>query len=269
MTSRHHPTPAEVLAILVDQLRHQSQVDPEAESDAVLSFDSSIADWRFACDLVGWRALGGALNEEWGMSLSSTEWRDLLEPPDRRTLRTLCEAISRQANIESITGKGLLGSCSPEGRALRAIRAVLLHLGVPRGEIRATTPVAPWLTRYGWRFLSPLLRLAPGALPPLKHVGRMHRFLVMLMAALILASIGLTLFSSPLRAWRFCAALVIMLFLWLPHSLFRGSLVLPHSSTLADLATSLASRKNGAAPNGSPATLSGNSRVREGPPSVS
>ena len=66
MQSRHHPTPDEVLTILVDQHRHQSQVDPEAEADAILTFDSTIADWRSAGDLLGWHRLGQALNEDWG-----------------------------------------------------------------------------------------------------------------------------------------------------------------------------------------------------------
>jgi len=46
------------------------------------------------------------------MSLSMAEWRVLLEPPGQRTLRTLCEAISRHAEIESLPEKGLLtGYC--------------------------------------------------------------------------------------------------------------------------------------------------------------
>jgi hypothetical protein len=272
MTSRHHPTSDEVLAILVDQHRHQSQVDPEAEPDAVLTFDSSIADWRFACDLVGWRGLGQALNEEWGMSLSSSEWREILEPPDKRTLRGLSETISREAEIEALPPTGLLGCSSPEGRAVRAVRAVLLSVGMPREDIRSTMPITPLMMRYGWRFLSPCLRLAPGALPAVKHVGRFHRVLLITMGMLIVASIGLALFESPFAAWSLVLALTIMLLLWIPHPLFRGSLVLPGVTTLGDLATYLAKGRGGeqdAAPNGGPDTQRGNSGVTEGPPSVS
>jgi hypothetical protein len=64
--ARRRPTSDEVLAILVDQHRLQSQVDPEAEPDALLTFDSSIADWRSACDLLGWRGLGQALTRNGG-----------------------------------------------------------------------------------------------------------------------------------------------------------------------------------------------------------
>jgi hypothetical protein len=245
MTPRHHPTPDEVLAILVDEHRHQSQVDPEAEQQAVLAFDSSIADWRSACDLLGWRRLGQALNTEWGMSLSMEEWRELLEPSGQRTLRTLCEAISRRAQIESLPEMGLLGCRSPEGRALRAIRATLIQLGMPRGEIRASTPIAPLLTRYGWRLLSPCVRLAPRALPSIKHVGRIHRLLLLTMLSLLLVGGGLALFKSPLGAWSICLALVSMLLLWIPHPMFRGSLMLPGITTLGELAACLGTSVRG------------------------
>jgi hypothetical protein len=272
MMPRRRPTPDEVLAILVDQHRLQSQVDPEAEPDALLTFDSSIADWRSACDLLGWRGLGQALNEEWGLSLSMTAWRDLLEPAGQRSLRILCEAISCQAQIESLPDKGFLGCRSSEGRALRALRDVLLRLGVPRHEIQATTPVAPFLSRYGWRLLSPCLRFAPGALPSIKHVGRMRRVLLLLMGSLMIASIGLALFRSPLGAPSLCLALLCMLLLWIPHPIFRGSLVLPGVATLGDLATCLAKRtsgEHGTAPNNGPANPPRNLEVIEEPPASS
>jgi hypothetical protein len=254
MTPRHNPTPEEVLAILVDQHRHQSQVDPEAEPDAVLTFASSIADWRSAFDLLGWRGLGQALNEEWAVNLSMAEWRVLLEPARQRTLRTLCEAISRQARIESLPDKGLLGCRSAEGRALRALRAVLLRLGMPRDKIRTTTPIAPLLSKYGWRLLSPCVRFVPGALPAVKHVGRIYRALLVVLASLIIASIGLALFKSPMAAVSLCVALMTMLLLWIPHPIFRGALVLPGIANLGDLATCLAKRMadaQGGTPNGS------------------
>lgn len=271
MLPSHRPTSDEVLAILINQHRLQSQVDPEAETDAVLTFDSSIADWRSACDLLGWRGLGQSLNEEWGLSLSAAAWRNLLEPADRRNLRTLCETISRQAEIETLPEKGLLGCRSAKGRALRALRSVLVRLGMPRREIRAATPVAPLLTRYGWRFLSPCIRFAPGALSSIKLVGKVHGVLILLMAWLIIASICLALFNSPLAAWTLCLALVCILLFWIPHPLFRGSLLLPGIVTLEDLATCLATRAgnpDGGALNASPKRRSQSGAPNEDPPGI-
>jgi hypothetical protein len=114
-------------------------------------------------------------------------------------------------------------------------------------------------------------RIAPGALPALKHVGRFHRVLLISFGVLLVASTVLGLFNSPLAAWSMILSLVALLLLWIPHPLFRGSLELPGVATLGDLAVCLGKRMNGeqgAAPNGGPVTQLGNSSVTEGPPSV-
>jgi hypothetical protein len=242
MIPKRQPTAEEVLAILVDQYRHQSQIDPESEPGMTLTFDSSIADWRVACDLLDWRRLALALNAEWGLSLSLAEWRGLLEPAKERRLRAMCETISSRAQIESMPEFGYLGCRNVEGRALRSLRAVLLVLGMPREEIRTTTPVAPLITKYGWRLLSPCLRFAPGALPSIKHVGRTHRILVIAMASFTLVGVVLAAVHLPFGGLSLCLALVCLLLLWIPHPIFRGSLVVPGIDTLADLATCLAKR---------------------------
>ena len=134
-----------------------------------------------------------------------------------------------------------------------------------------STPVAPVLIRYGWRLLSPCVRLAPGALPPVNHVGRIHRLWLLTMLSLFLLGGVLELFKSPLGAWSLCVALVVMLLLWIAHPIFRGSLVLPGITTLGELAARLGGSLRGevsAAPNGGPSTPLGNSGVAEGPPSV-
>lgn len=59
----HYPTidepatPDYVLAVLRDMHRQQCQHDPEADPSAVLSFDTTVTEWRAACDLLGWRQL--------------------------------------------------------------------------------------------------------------------------------------------------------------------------------------------------------------------
>lgn len=75
------------------------------------------------------------------------------------------------------------------------------------------------------------------------------------MASLLLAGGGLALLKSPLGAWSLCLALLIMLLLWIPHPVFRASLVLPGINTLGELAACLAKRmsgEQGAAPNSRP-----------------
>jgi hypothetical protein len=165
---------------------------------------------------------------------------------------------------------GFLGCSSPEGRAIRALRRVFLQIGLERQEIRATAPLEPLLLRFGWRLLSPCVRLAPGALPSLKAVGGLHCLLVLMLVIFFCGS-GFAFFS-PIGVLSLCLALLTLLLLWIPHPAFRGSLVLPGVETLGELAACLGNKKSGelgAAPNGGPGTRLHSPSATGGPPSVS
>jgi len=243
MTKRQ-PSPDEVLAIIVDQYRHASQVDPEFEPDVVLSFDSTIADWRIACDLVGLERLGHALNETWGMALKQDDWEALLEPEGQRTLRALCEVIAKHALIETMPDKALLGGLCQSNRAFRAIRDVLLSLGVPRIEIRLETPLSPLLTRFRGRLLVPCINLAPGALPPIAHVGHVYRLIhggaaIAFVVGLVLGIFKSTLVVVPLGVFALGMGLGL-----LPFPMFQGRIEVPGIRTLGELAECLGAQCN-------------------------
>ena len=97
----HYPTidepatPEYVLAVLRDDYRQQCQYDPEAEPDVDLTFETTVAEWRNACDLVGTHDLGRAENEVWGIHRGDDEWRAILEPAKARTLGDVCGADPR------------------------------------------------------------------------------------------------------------------------------------------------------------------------------
>ena len=56
-------TASEILEIIRDQHRQQCQFDPEADREAVIRPEMMGAEWRGACDLVGWQKLGRARND--------------------------------------------------------------------------------------------------------------------------------------------------------------------------------------------------------------
>lgn len=235
--TKHKPSPEQVLAILVDQHRHVCLVDPEVFPDAILTFDTTIAEWRFACDLVGWERLSLVLNEEWGMILRKDEWNTILEPANQRTLRTLCEVIAKHGKIEVMPSKSFLGGQCPSNRAFRAVRTLLLSLGVHREDIHLDTPVAPLLNQYRYKLLGPCIKLAPGALPTLEHVGRAHRIVQYVSAILLLAGIVFGLFGS--RFAVLCCGLFVILIVVGTFPMFQGRIELPGVNTLGDLAERL------------------------------
>jgi len=161
-------TPEYVLAVLQDMHRQQCQHDPEADPDAKLSFDTTVAEWRRACDLLGWRRLGRAHSELWGFEYSDNDWRAVLEPPREKRLAGVCNLIAERARRPRIRPARLLGSdCAPAG-AFLTVRSLLHGAGARVGEITPSTALAAYARQYAVVFLGPISRLAPGALPAVR-----------------------------------------------------------------------------------------------------
>ncbi len=128
-------TPEYVLTVLRDMHRQQCQHDPEADPGAVPSFDTTVAEWRDACDLLGWRQLGHAYNQVWGIACSDDEWRAVLEPARQRRLADVCQLLAARAARPVIRPSRLLGNtCAPAG-AFLTIRSLVHEAGAPAGEI--------------------------------------------------------------------------------------------------------------------------------------
>jgi hypothetical protein len=126
-------TPEYVLAVIRDMHRQQCQYDPEADPSSVLSFDTTVAEWRDACDLLGWRKLGRAYNQLWGISCSDAEWRAVLEPARQGRLADVCRLIASRAVRPLIRPSRLSGTgCVPAG-AFLTIRSLLHEAGAAAG----------------------------------------------------------------------------------------------------------------------------------------
>lgn len=167
-TNNQLATPDYVMAVLRDMHRQMCQYDPEADACAVLTFDSTVAQWRAASDLLGWRSLGHAQNQFWGITCSDAEWREVLEPAGDRTLAGVCRLIAERAHRPHIRPAQLLGSTCVTAGAFLTVRSLLHAAGAPAAEISPSTPLAAYTRRYADVFLGPVSRLAPGVLPPVR-----------------------------------------------------------------------------------------------------
>ncbi len=165
-------TPEYILTVLRDDHRQQCQYDPEAaELDVDLTFETTVAEWREACDLVGTYDLGRAENEIWGIRCGDDEWRRVLEPAGKRTLADVCELIARHASRPRIRPARLLGSnCTTAGIFL-TVRSLLRDAGADADTIAPSTPLAPYTRLHADVFLGPVSRLVPGALPLVRIDG--------------------------------------------------------------------------------------------------
>jgi len=157
-------TAEEVLDFFVADHRLQAGWDPEADPDAVLTFETTVAEWREACDLLAWRALGRAANKQFQVDFDDKEWRRVLTPPGRRTLRDVCELIASRAIARRPQPVTVLGRRCGEAGAFFGVLRLLRDAGVPTAGIRPSTPIAEYTRRHENVFMEDIRRLAPGYL---------------------------------------------------------------------------------------------------------
>jgi hypothetical protein len=169
-------TPEYVLAVLRDQHRQDCSIEYDAKPQLELTFDTTIAEWRFWCDLVDWRRLGRALDTEWKLGLPDASWRAVLEPEGSRTLGDVCSFIAQTAVMPSIEPLSILGLKCLTAGAFLAIRSTLQESGVNVDSVAPSTPLGPIARRHPGVFIGPIAKFAPNALPDVKISRPLYEF---------------------------------------------------------------------------------------------
>lgn len=151
------PTAEEVLEIL------RAEADPEIR----LLPATTILEWRWACELEGWRSVGQAFNAAWALDLTDSEWRALLEPARRRSLGDLCAYLAPRMRVPRISDVEVFGRrCRPAG-AFLTLRAVLARAGMDVGSVRPSSALAAHVGEDPRHFFAALHLLAPRAKLPI------------------------------------------------------------------------------------------------------
>jgi hypothetical protein len=239
-------TPDHVLRVLVDAHRQQCQFDPAADPDIALTFDTTVADWRAACDLVGWRSLAHSMNDWWHIQRSDEEWRAVLEPASERRLRDVCEFIAEDATMPLLHASRLLGASCHSASAFKAILDALAAAGASVTGLRPSSSLDLFLRRYPQVFLDDISRLAPGALPPVKIRTPIYNAAILgFVLFLVVAGIADRLDASSFVLFCILLAAVCYAMTWIaakyigPSSVEFGGL-----KTFRELAQLVASHRN-------------------------
>lgn len=167
-TIKTQATPEYILSVFVDDHRHQCEYDPEACPDIELTFETTIADWRLACDLLEWPQLGKGLNECFMLDFPESKWKPLLEPSSEKKLKDLCVEIAKHTFSEEIKPTKLLGkTCSKAGIFL-TIRSKLADAGADVSSLSPSTKLEEYCRNYWREFLKMSSHLFPGKFPLVK-----------------------------------------------------------------------------------------------------
>jgi len=160
-----------VLRVIVEIHRQRTHFDPEVDPSTELTFRSTVADWRSACDLLHWRELGRGLGTEWGINATDAEWRAVLEPARERTLSDVCQFIADRARLPQIVPRGFFGARCAAAGVFLGVRSALAEGGIDTKRLRPSTELAPYLRLARFTLLTLGARIAPGHLSPLQIEG--------------------------------------------------------------------------------------------------
>ena len=205
------PATAEyVLAVFRDQHRQDCSIEYDAEPQLELTFETTIGEWRFWCDLLDWRRLGRALDTGWKLGLPDSAWRAVLEPARCRTLRDLCSFIAQTAFMPSIEPVNILNSKCVNAGAFLAIRSTLEESGVNVDSVAPSTPLEPYARRHLEVFLGPIARLAPNSLPDVKVSRPLYELCFWGLIFGLLVAIAGSLISPIVPAGGLCVAAALV-----------------------------------------------------------
>ena len=189
--------PEDVLACIRDSYRFSEKLDPESEPGIDLTFESTIDEWRSACDLLGASELGVALNAWFGVTVDETEWAAVLEPATQRRLRGVCEAVSHHgAQRPAVRPFPIAGHDCLEAGAFLTLRAALMDAGLPAAEARPSTALTGVASHDLGGLVQAVGKLAPGVLP-------VPPFRISWGMKIVLASFVIWLLAPILGNWRY------------------------------------------------------------------
>jgi hypothetical protein len=145
---RHILTPNDILNIFVEQHRLCSPLDPEADPSAELDMNSTIEWWRAADDLLPWKSLSKFLNESFNIQATEEEWESVLKPASIKTLKDVCELISKHSVHTDIESIKLLGNECLSAAVFLTLKKYLQLRQVDVTDLRPSSLVSPYLDKY-------------------------------------------------------------------------------------------------------------------------
>ena len=153
--------PADILAWLQADYRIRAGVDPEVISGETLTAETTIEEWRLICDLVDTWQLGNCMNDWFGASRPTREWRNVLEPENRRTLGDLATYVAPHVRLPDFRPIRIAGAEDPATGAFFCLRNLIARADPRAASFRPSTPIADVARDSFIPLGEALVRLAP------------------------------------------------------------------------------------------------------------
>jgi hypothetical protein len=169
MIEHRNLTADEIFFIFKEEHRLCSPLDPEADPSFDLQPTSTIDGWREARDLLTWDKLAEIYNEEYRIEIPLETWKTVFEPGDKRSVKDVCELMSKHAQIEVIKPIKILGQECISSAIFKSIKKNLDLRGIDTSSLSPSSKIEPVLKRNFGEFLGLINKNFTGVIPEMNE----------------------------------------------------------------------------------------------------
>jgi hypothetical protein len=236
----------EVLQVLVDVWRQREEIDADPDFDVPIHRGANLEK---AANAIGvppladrWYDIAHVLQHLFRVQFEVEEWRQLLDPPEAKTLGPVCDVIAARALAPLVERH--VGRVELDGPAAvyRTMLRILDDTAVDTTGFAPEMPLDVLLPRHEGIVVYTLSRINPGRLPALRRTNwtRLGGVSILALGGLILV-LGATALPVPIMEFMGASFLLAGIALLALGGRFPATCRLGDLHTLRDLAYTLAS----------------------------
>ncbi len=159
----------DILQILKDFYNFQSVFDPEVDSGAELTFETTVEDWICICDLVGPRELAISYHKMFNLQAPVEQLTDILKC-EESTLAHFCIHIAHNAIRQVIAPVTIMGAGCETAAIFKTLMQNLSKAGVDVNNISPGTRLGTLFNgRDLVRWITEVNKIAPGTLTHFRY----------------------------------------------------------------------------------------------------
>ena len=150
--------------MLISQYQFAIEFDPVVNKGMDFNYESSIFDWRDACDLIEPKKLAKVYHQSFNLNRPISELEDILIDENNRTVSDFCEYISKHAERQKIEPIRLLGQKCQTASIFRTLKQNLSNNGADTNDIKPSSEINPFFMKYGGLLVDEVNKIAPGTM---------------------------------------------------------------------------------------------------------
>ncbi len=191
-------SPNEILQILIDFYNFQAAFDPEVDSGQILTFNTTISDWRMICDLIEPIKLAKCHHDFFKIKTPLADLEQLLLDEDSKTIGDFCNYVAEYSDKTEIKPVISLGQKCLTASIYKSLISELNNRGIDTKDIRPSSKFVPLFDKHTDAFMEEVNKLAPGALTKFEY--RDNKIVRMGWSIMGISILGLILISL---IWQF------------------------------------------------------------------